>query len=241
MNTEDTNSAAGQQSNPGDGAGSATDAANPNGQPATAPDAAGGQGEGGDNAGGDAGKQGDQGAPSGDGKAGDGAAKTDEAPPVLTGAPEAYADFQIPEGFQLDGERKEAALALFRDTNLSQAGAQRAIDHFIKLVGEDEATRAAAMEAAVAQQRDEWGKQAKAELGDKYEEEVAFARTAVHALQNPKLIAAFDELGWGDHPELIKAFSMFGRMMRDSPVDGIGNSGAAKPQVKPWNLLYPDM
>ena len=87
--------------------------------------------------------------------------------------------------------------------------------------------------AAVAQQRDEWGKQAKAELGDQYDAEVKFATTAVHALQNPKLVEAFDNLGWGNHPELIKAFAMFGKMMRDSPVDGIGNGGAAKPDVKP--------
>ncbi|UEW68341.1 protease [Xanthomonas phage JUN5] len=241
MSTEDTNNAAGQQPNPGDGAGAATDAANPNGQQASAPAAAGGQGEGGEKTGDDAGKQGDQGKTGDEGKTGDGQGKTDDEPPVLTGAPEAYTDFTLPDGFQLEGERKDVALSLFRDLGLSQAGAQRAIDHFIKTVGEDAAVQQQAMEAAVAQQRDEWGKQAKAELGDQYDAEVKFATTAVHALQNPKLVEAFDNLGWGNHPELIKAFAMFGKMMRDSPVDGIGNGGAAKPDVKPWNRMYPDM
>lgn len=241
MSIEDTNSAAGQQPNPGDGAGAATDAANPNGQSATAPGAAPGQGEGGEKTGGDAGNQGDQGKTGDEGKTGDGQGKTGDEPPVLTGAPDAYTDFTMPDGFQLDGERKEAAHSLFRDLGLSQAGAQRAIDHFIKTVGEDAAVQQQALEAAVTQQRDEWGKQAKLELGDKYDETVAYARTAVHAMQNPKLIAAFDELGWGNHPELLKAFGMMGQMMRDSPVDGIGNGGAAKPDVKPWNRMYPDM
>lgn len=235
-----TNTADGQQPNSGEGAGEVTDAANPNGQPASAPDAAGGQGEGGDKTGGDAGNQGEQGK-AGDGeKSGDGQKQTDEQP-ALTGAPDAYTDFTLPDGFKLEGERKEVAQTLFRDLGLSQAGAQKAIDHFIKTVGEDEAVRTQAMEAAVAQQRDEWGRQAKAELGDKYEAEVQFAKTAVHALQNPKLVEAFDELGWGNHPELIKAFAMFGRMMRDSPIDGIGTGGGAKPERKPWNHLYPDM
>ncbi len=241
MNTENTDTANSQQPNPGEGAGAATDAANPNGQSATAPAAAQGQGEGGDKTGGDAGNQGDQGKTGDEGKTGDGQDKTDDQQPVLTGAPEAYTDFTLPDGFKLEGERKDVALSLFRDLGLSQAGAQRAIDHFIKTVGEDAAVQQQAMEAAVAQQRDDWGKAAKAELGDKYESEVAFAKTAVHALQNPKLVEAFDELGWGNHPELIKAFATFGKLMRDSPVDGIGSSGAAKPDAKPWNRMYPDM
>lgn len=241
MNTENTDTANSQQPNPGEGAGAATDAANPNGQSATAPAASPGQGEGGEKTGGDAGKQGDQGKTGDDGKTGDGQDKTDDQQPALTGAPEAYTDFTLPDGFKLEGERKDVALSLFRDLGLSQAGAQRAIDHFIKTVGEDAAVQQQAMEAAVAQQRDDWGKAAKAELGDKYEAEVAFAKTAVHALQNPKLVEAFDELGWGNHPELIKAFATFGKLMRDSPVDGIGSSGAAKPDAKPWNRMYPDM
>lgn len=241
MTIENTNSAANQQPNPGAGAGEATDAANPNGQSASAPAAAPGQGEGGEKTGGDAGKQGDQPQAGIDGKTGDGQGTTEEEKPVLTGAPEAYTDFTLPEGFKLEGERAEVAQSLFRDLGLSQAGAQRAIDHFIKTVGEDAAMQQQAMEAAVTQQRDDWAKQAKVELGDNYDAEVAFAKTAVHALQNPKLVAAFDEQGWGNHPELIKAFATFGKMMRDSPVDGIGNSGAEKPAKKPWNVMYPDM
>lgn len=240
MSTENTDTANSQQPNPGVGEGAVTDAANPIGQQASAPAVAGGQGEGGEKTGGDAGNQGEAQKTDGEGGTGDGQKKTDEAP-VLTGAPEAYTDFTLPDGFQLEGERKDVALSLFRDLGLSQAGAQRAIDHFIKTVGEDAAVQQQAMEAAVAQQRDEWGKQAKAELGDQYDAEVKFATTAVHALQNPKLVEAFDNLGWGNHPELIKAFAMFGKMMRDSPVDGIGNGGAAKPDVKPWNRMYPDM
>lgn len=237
----DTDTSGSQQSNPGavDGA-ATTEAAKPNEQATTVSAVVEGQGEGGDKTGSDAGEKGDSGKPDGEVGTGDGQKNAGEATD-LTGAPEAYADYTLPEGFVLDGARKEAAESFFREANMSQAGAQRAIDMFTKLVGEDAAVQQQAMEAAVAQQRDEWGKQAKAELGDQYDAEVKFATTAVHALQNPKLVAAFDELGWGNHPELIKAFAMFGKMMRDSPVDGIGSGGSAKPDVKPWNRMYPDM
>lgn len=230
----------GQQPNSGDSVIAATDAANPDGQTASVPGDAKGQGEGGETAGGDAGKVGGEGAAADDKGPGDGQSKP-EGEADDAGPPDAYADFTLPEGFALDGERKEATLALFRDLGLSQNRAQKAIDHFIKTVGEDEAVRNAAVEAAVAQQREDWGKQTKAELGDKYDAEVAFARTAVQAMQNPKLIEAFNNLGWGDHPELIKAFSFFGKMMRDSPVDGIGTGGAAAKKPEPWNVVYPDM
>lgn len=240
MNT-DTDTNAGQQPNPGavDGA-TTTEAAKPNEQPASASAVVEGQGDGGDKTGGDAGKQGDAPKTDGEGGAGDGQKKTDEAP-GLTGAPDAYADYTLPEGFVLDGARKEAAESFFREANMSQAGAQRAIDMFTKLVSEDAAVQQQAMEAAVAQQRDDWAKQAKTELGDKYDAEVAFAKTAVHALQNPELVKAFDEQGWGNHPELIKAFATFGKLMRDSPVDGIGTGGGTTPNKKPWNHMYPDM
>lgn len=238
MNTN--TEAATQQPNPGAVAGDATEAANPNAQPATAPGEAEGQGDGGDKAG-DAGKDGQPEAAGATEGAGDGQKDTEGEPEPLTGVPEAYADFTLPEGFTLEGERKEAAVTLFRDLGLSQAGSQRAIDHFIKTIGEDAAMQKQAAEAAVEQQREEWGKQAKAELGEKYDAEVAYAKTAVQSLENPKLVAAFDEQGWGNHPELIKAFATFGKLMRDSPIDGIGTGGAEASPRKPWNAMYPDM
>ena len=218
-----------QQPNPAATGDAATEAAKPNGEPGTDPGSTGGQGEGGEGAGGDAGA----GEAAKDGKAGDGPDKLDDA-----GPPEAYADFTLPDGFTLDGDRKDATLALFRELGLSQERGQKAIDHFIKTVGEDETVRNAAAEAAVAQQREDWAKQAKTELGDQYDKEISMARTAVQAMQNPKLVQAFDEQGWGNHPELIKAFAFFGRMMRDSGSDGIGSPGAADAPKKPWETLY---
>jgi hypothetical protein len=215
---------AGQQPNPG-AAVDSTNAAKPDGATPPVDGQAEGQGEGGGKTGSDAGEQGKTGEGT-EGKTGDGQAKSDDVP--LQGAPEAYADFNLPEGYQLEGERKDAALALFRDLGLSQAGAQRAVDHFVKTMGDDDAARTQMMAEAVAKQRDDWGTAAKAELGDKYDE-------------NPELIKAFDELGWGNHPQLIKAFAFFGEMMGDSKTDGIGNPGAAAEKPKPWQAMYPDM
>lgn len=174
----------------------------------------------------------------GEGTGGDEPGTEGEDKPTDAGPPEAYADFNLPENFTLDGERKEATLSLFRELGLSQERGQKAIDHFIKTVGEDSAVQQQAMEAAVAQQREAWGNQAKAELGAKYDEEVAMATTAVQATQNPKLLEAFNELGWGNHPELIKTFAFFGRMMRDSPVDGLTQEGSTATEKSTADRLF---
>lgn len=231
MNTENTTPTEGQQSNPGAGAGAATEAANPNGQTATAQVGSDGQGNGGNNAGGDA---------STTGTTNGQIAKTDDGQgDKPNGAPESYADFELPDGFALEGVRKDAAVSLFRELGLPQEGAQQLINHFIKTMGDDEAVRAQAMEAAVAQQRDDWAKQAKEQFGDKYDEALGYAKTAVHAVNDPELIKAFDEHGWGNHPALIRAFEKFGRQMRDSPIDGIGTAGTARAAQSLEDRMYP--
>lgn len=227
MTVEQNTEAGEQHTNPDAGDDVATNAAKSDGEQGTDPGKSEGQGEGG-KTGEDAGKgEGEDGKKAGDGQ--------DDDPD--SGPPEAYEDFKLPEGFTLEGERKDETLALFRELGLSQERAQKAIDHFIKTVGEDEAARAAAFEAAVSKQREDWATQAKTELGDKYDSELEFAKTAVNAVNSPKLLEAFNEMGWGNHPELIKAFALFGKMMRDSGSE-VGGSGAVDPPKKPWEKMY---
>lgn len=227
MTVEQNTETGEQHANPDAGDDVATNAAKSDDEQGTDPGKSEGQGEGG-KTGEDAGKgEGEDGKKAGDGQ--------DDDPD--SGPPEAYEDFKLPEGFTLEGERKDETLALFRELGLSQERAQKAIDHFIKTVGEDEAARAAAFEAAVSKQREDWATQAKTELGDKYDSELEFAKTAVNAVNSPKLLEAFNEMGWGNHPELIKAFALFGKMMRDSGSE-VGGSGAVDPPKKPWEKMY---
>lgn len=44
------------------------------------------------------------------------------------GAPEAYAEFKLPEGVKVDAERLEAALPLFKEMNLTQEQAQKLVE-----------------------------------------------------------------------------------------------------------------
>lgn len=186
---------------------------------------------------------GDTGAPAGDGTQGtpkpeDG---TGEKQQPGTGDETAYADFELPEGVVLEGERREQAHALFRDLGLDQERAQKLVSFYAAEKAGEAGAIAEAIQNAIDTKREEWGRQSVERFGDRYQEEMSYARTAVNALKDPELEKAFIELGWGNHPALVKAFATMGRVMRDSPMDGIGKGGAAQSDVPLQNRMYPNM
>lgn len=159
------------------------------------------------------------------------------------GAPETYADFTLPEGYTLDGERLEFAQGLFKEANLPQATAQKLIEAFCQADGENAATRAAFLEQERAQRIETWGQQAKQELGAKYDESITLARAAVAAVNDPALLEAFNNEGWGNHPALIKAFAKFGEMARGSGPKGLEGETATvdRSSIPIEKRLYPNM
>ena len=52
--------------------------------------------------------------------------------PTQTGAPEAYSDFKVPDGYTLDKAVVDEASPLFKEMNLTQDQAQKLADFFIK-------------------------------------------------------------------------------------------------------------
>ena len=235
----------GQQPNPGDGSGNnVVDAANPDGKAGTDPLKPEGQG------GNDDGKATDTGK---DGKADEGKTPEADKSGELVGAPESYGQFTLPENFVLEGTRLEMATSIAKELNLSQAGAQKLIDTYTNLATEDAADLVGKvsgspellepiLESARRQEAEKWGTEAKTDLGDKYDATVALAKTAVQAVSSPKLLEEFNRLGWGNHPELLKAFAFFGSNLRDSPTEiGEGDSNKPDPNRPLANRMYPNM
>lgn len=159
------------------------------------------------------------GAGQGDGKGGDNA---NPKPEGQQGAPEQYEAFKVPEGFTLEGDRLKTAGEFFKTNGWTQEQAQQAVDLYSQMAGQDAASLQQAMEDQRTTQIAQWGEQAKQQLGDKYDETVGFATTAVKAINDPELTKAFNEQGWGNHPAMVNAFAFFGRFLRDSPMDGLG-------------------
>lgn len=169
-----------------------------------------------------------------------------DAKPEAVGAPEAYEAFKVPEGLVLEGERLEQANAFFKEQGWTQEQAQKAVDFYSNLalkdaeaIGgsvKDQLTQA--MEADRAQKIEKWGVDAKTQLGEGYDTAVSDARLFVQTVNNPELVAAFENEGWGNHPELIKAFAFAGKMARDSNVHGLGGHTSVPAQRDIGSVLF---
>ena len=168
------------------------------------------------------------GAPQGEGEGGDNA---NPKPEGQQSAPEQYEAFKVPEGFALEGDRLKTAGEFFKANNWTQEQAQQAVDLYSQMAGQDAAALQQAMEDKRVEQVTQWGEQTKQQLGDKYDETVSLATTAVKAINDPELTKAFNELGLGNHPAMVNAFAFFGRVMRDSSMDGLGGGTSAGSQA----------
>ena len=163
--------------------------------------------------------------------------------PDPLGAPETYESFTVPEGFALEGERLEFAQGLFRELNLSQSAAQKAVEAFCKADAENQSTRTQFLESERAQRIEQWGQQAKSELGARYDESLALARAGVESVKSDALMAAFESEGWGNHPELIKVFAKLGELTRGSGPKGLEGETTTtdRSSIPIEKRLYPNM
>lgn len=138
------------------------------------------------------------------------------------GAPEAYGEFTVPEGFTLDEEVKEEIGTLFKGLNVSQAGAQKLIDAYTKRVLAQKETELSELNARRKQWRSEVRQQ------PAYESDKAFAAKGIRAVVNtPEEKALFTDSWLSDHPVMFGMFVKIGRLLGEDtslPQGGRGNS-----------------
>ena len=171
----------------------------------------------------------------------------DVKPQEMNGAPEKYADFTPPEGYEFRGETLDGARTLFKELNLSQAGAQRLVDfHAAELK--------AAMEAPAKQweeTRAQWLEQVKSdpEIGGKLDQVKSTVARAIDGLGDPKLASEFrqamDFTGAGNNPAFIRAFYKLAQKLSEGTmVPGGGPSEVRAPDQPPRSAahaLYPNL
>jgi hypothetical protein len=146
-----------------------------------------------------------------------------------TGAPEAYVDFTLPEGLELEPEATSAFKEAAKADNLSQAQAQKYVDMASGLVKKT----LDGFQEQHTQRVAQWGEQAKADPvvgGRDYEANVQVALSAVTKFGDPELKQAFEEYGLGNHPAFVRAFYRIGKAMGESGfVHGQGHEQPAAP------------
>jgi hypothetical protein len=149
------------------------------------------------------------------------------------GPPEKY-EFKMPEGIVLEGENQQMLEEVARENGWTQAQAQGVADKLASWLQRNAATQ----EAMVAKNIEAWGEESKAALGKDYDENVANARKAVAAVNDPQLLADFNELGWGNRLSLVKAFAFFGKLVGGDSLVGISDKTEARTARTPAEVLY---
>lgn len=170
-----------------------------------------------------------------------------EAPAeAKTGAPEAYAQFSAPEGYELDAKAIEEVTPIFKELNLSQEQGQKLIDFYSKLSAE----AAEAPQRLVREQNEAWVNEIKADpqLGPKLAEvrsTVSKMLSSLGELEAP-FRQAMDYTGAGNNPAFIRAlYKIAGQLTEGGMVRGGGPSAQGQGnQGRPASAaaaLYPNL
>lgn len=169
--------------------------------------------------------------------------------PVLTGAPEKYADFTLPDGFTADKEMMGAAGELFKKMNISQDGAQQLVDFYVKNL---QAAQEAPFKAYIDMKQG-WTD----EVNTKYGKDIAEGGkhfTAVGSLleklgpAEAPFREAMDVTGVGSHPAFVAAFIKLAEMLgsgthvKGNGPSPLGQSDSSKSQVRSLaQSMYPHL
>ncbi len=139
--------------------------------------------------------------------------------PAPSGAP---ATVEV-EGFKIpaSAEPNREALGALREIASAHRLPQDAVQAMVDLAIKQAQVEVAGYERAYKDMRAEWVGELKSDpqfagsRGEKWDANLALARKAVAAFGNAKLRATFNELGIGDHPELVRFMAKVGAALGD--------------------------
>jgi hypothetical protein len=167
--------------------------------------------------------------------------KEEPAKPAEKGAPDAYSDYTVPDGYTLDPQVKADADKIFKNLGLSQEAAQSLVDFYTQQT--TEAFRAPF--EAYQKMTDSWRQESEShpdlrgKLGPGKEISVRIAK-AIDGIGDAKLASDFREAmdisGIGNHPAFIRVLSKFAeRLTEGSHVAGNGpaKAGQSEPNRPP--------
>lgn len=118
-------------------------------------------------------------------------------------APEAYEDFTLPEGMEMDADVLGEFKGLAKELNIPQAKAQQLIDFQAQLANK----QAEAYQAAVIKQGQDWATEVRNDPvlgGANYEKSVESAIKVIQSFGDPALTELLRSTGLGNNPALFK-------------------------------------
>jgi hypothetical protein len=152
-------------------------------------------------------------------------------------APEKYEDFKLPETLKADAPIMGKFAEWAKSHNLTQEAAQGAVD----LAAEMQTGTAQQFQTAMEAQSTKWASESKADKefgGDKFDENLGIAKTAMDKFGTPELKNLLEQSKLGNHPEVVRFFVRAGRAIsQDGFVAGRAANNGARPSHE--DVLYP--
>jgi len=177
--------------------------------------------------------------------------KSDAKSEAPAGAPESYADFAAPEGFEINKDALAAALPVFKDLNLTQDQAQRLVDIYAQVSKDSAEAPHKAFEAVTTEWRNSVIRDPKLGNGtDGLKPEVQANINRAVEVGGPEMAKAareaMDMTGGGNNPAIIGLLNALGaRLGEGSAVTGKGPSAFGQPNgSRPRNAaqaLFPNL
>lgn len=156
---------------------------------------------------------------------------------VETGAPEAYGDFKLADGVELDTVAMEAALPIFKELGLTQDQAQ-------KLVGLQTAqvqARAEAQQDQWEKTNDDWAQETKADPefgGPNLSGSLAHVKTFLDKFASSEFRTMLDDTGMGNRLETLRLFASVGKAMSEDKITTGLTVGGSQTSVA--QRMFPD-
>ena len=173
---------------------------------------------------------------------------TNQKPAAEGGAPETYANWNVPEGFTLDETASKEISGIFKGLNLTQEQGQKLVDFYTAKTVES-----ANQPYQVWQEmQEQWVKEVKndPQLGPRLNEVKTTISRAIDGLNDPKLAKDFREAmdftGAGNNPAFIRAFWKLAQMVTEGGhVAGGGPSAQGQRRqgenVSAARAMYPNL
>ncbi len=159
------------------------------------------------------------------------------ADPAPVSAPEAYTDFTLPEGVEMNAAALEAFAPMAKDMGLSQEQAQK----LVTMDAERQVQANQAFQQEVQDTIDEWRETTKTDAtigGVNLDKSRAHTRVFLNKFASPALLELLDTTGLGNHLEFIRLCDAAGAAMGE---DGVSPGGLNTPAPKTTaQLFYPN-
>ena len=158
------------------------------------------------------------------------------------GAPEAYDDFTLPEGIEINDDDLAEFHEVAKKLNLDQNQAQELVDLQSKRAESMAENFNSQLQDAFNKQQDDWLQELKDDKdfgGDNLDKNVGLAVKVINKFGTPELKATLDSSGMGNNPEVIKMLNSIGKAISEDSLedDHDNNSGS---EVDIADKLYPN-